>query len=82
MAGIIEFRVKFFPSRNPNSIINMATFDYALEQMSSLTIPVPVLLIGLFPKDLRTNLVDAEEDILERIKNIEKVARLEGSEVS
>ena len=43
--------VKFFPSRNPNSIINMASFNYALEHMSSLTIPVPVLLIGLLPKD-------------------------------
>lgn len=43
--------IKFFPSRNPNSIINMASFSYALEHMSSVTIPVPVLLVGLLPKN-------------------------------
>lgn len=43
--------VKFFPSRNPSSIINMASFGYALEHISILTIPVPVLLVGLLPKN-------------------------------
>ena len=43
--------VKFFPNLNPNIIINMASFNYALEHMSSLTIQVPVLLIGLLPKN-------------------------------
>jgi len=41
--------IKFFPKRNPGSISNMASFEYALEHFSSLTIPVPVLLIGLLP---------------------------------
>ncbi len=39
--------VEFFPQRNPNSIINMASFSYAYDHMSALPIPVPVLLIGL-----------------------------------
>lgn len=43
--------VKFFPNLNPNIIIDMASFNYALEHMSSLTIQVPVLLIGLLPKN-------------------------------
>ena len=43
--------VKFFPNLKPKSIINMASFHDALEHMSSLTIQVPVLLIGLLPKN-------------------------------
>lgn len=39
----------FFPNRNPKSIGNMATFEYADEQFNALTIPVPILLIGLLP---------------------------------
>ena len=30
---------------------NMATFEYALEHFNALTIPVPVLLIGLLPEN-------------------------------
>lgn len=41
--------VNFFPKRNPSSIINMASFPFAQEHLSALTIPVPVLLIGLLP---------------------------------
>lgn len=40
---------KFFPQRNPQSIGNMATYEYALEHFNALTIPVPILLIGLRP---------------------------------
>ena len=43
--------VTFFPNRNPKSIRNMASIKYAFEHMSSLTIPVPVLLIGLLPQN-------------------------------
>ena len=43
--------VKFFPKRNPASIANMASFGYALEHMSAITIPVPVLLVGLLPEN-------------------------------
>jgi hypothetical protein len=43
--------MKFFPKRNPRSIINMASLPYAFEHMSALTIPVPVLLIGLLPEN-------------------------------
>lgn len=43
--------IKFFPSRNRDSLINMASFNYAFEHLSSLTIPGPVLLIGLLPKN-------------------------------
>jgi hypothetical protein len=39
----------FFPDRNRDSIGNMATFEYALEHFQSLTILVPILLIGLLP---------------------------------
>jgi len=42
---------KFFPERNPKSIANMATFEYALEHLNALTIPVPLLLIGLQPSN-------------------------------
>jgi hypothetical protein len=41
----------FFPDRKRASIANMATFEYALEHFSSLTIPVPILLIGLLPSN-------------------------------
>lgn len=41
--------LKFFPSRNPKSITNMASFEYAQAHFSALTIPVPLLLIGLLP---------------------------------
>ena len=43
--------IAFFPERNPRSIINMASFEYSQEHLSVLTIPVPVLLIGLLPKN-------------------------------
>ena len=39
----------FFPERNRESIVNMATFEYALKHFQALTIPVPILLIGLLP---------------------------------
>lgn len=42
---------EFFPQRNPRSIGNMATFEYALEHFEALTIPVPILLIGLIPSN-------------------------------
>jgi hypothetical protein len=42
---------KFFPARNPESIRNMATYEYALEHLSALPIPVPILLIGLRPEN-------------------------------
>jgi len=37
--------------RDPKSIRNMATFEYALEHFEALTIPVPILLIGLLPEN-------------------------------
>lgn len=40
---------EFFPTRNPKSIGNMATFEFALEHFNALTIPVPILMIGLLP---------------------------------
>ena len=40
----------FFPQRNPRSIQNMATYEYALEHFEAITVPVPILLIGLLPK--------------------------------
>ena len=43
--------VTFFPARNPASIRNMASYEYALRHFTSLTIPVPVLLIGLLPSN-------------------------------
>ena len=39
----------FFPDRERGSVSNMATFEYALEHFEALTIPVPILLIGLLP---------------------------------
>lgn len=42
---------EFFPEMNPNSIGNMATFEYALEHFEALSIPVPILLIGLLPSN-------------------------------
>ena len=42
---------EFFPSRNSKSSKNMATFEYALEHFNALNIPVPILLIGLLPKN-------------------------------
>ena len=42
---------KFFPARNPRSIRNMATYEYALEHLSALPIPVPILLVGLRPEN-------------------------------
>ena len=41
--------VEFFPKRKPNSIGNMASYEYALEHFGALPIPVPILLIGLLP---------------------------------
>lgn len=41
----------FFPQRRPQSITNMASYEFALEHLSALTIPVPVLLVGLLPKN-------------------------------
>lgn len=41
----------FFPERNPRSIDNMATYEYALEHLSAVFIPVPILLIGLCPEN-------------------------------
>lgn len=41
----------FFPSRKRASVSNMATFEYALEHFEALTIPVPILLIGLLPSN-------------------------------
>ena len=41
----------FFPKRNKNSIGNMANYDYALKHFMELTIPVPILLIGLLPEN-------------------------------
>jgi len=43
--------IAFFPERNPRSIINMASYDYALQHFEALTIPVPILLIGLLPQN-------------------------------
>ncbi len=42
---------KFFPERNPESIRNMATYEYALEHLSAVSIPVPILLVGLRPEN-------------------------------
>ena len=44
--------IKFFPKRNPKSINNMASYEYALTHFSALTIPVPILLIGLLPRNI------------------------------
>ena len=41
----------FFPERNPESIHNMATYEYALEHLSAVSIPVPLLLVGLLPEN-------------------------------
>lgn len=41
----------FFPDRKRDSIVNMATFEYALTHFQALTIPVPILLIGLLPSN-------------------------------
>lgn len=46
--------LRFFPSRNPQSITNMASFEYAQAHFSALTIPVPLLLIGLLPNNGKT----------------------------
>jgi hypothetical protein len=43
--------ILFFPSRSPKSIRNMASYEYAKSHFSALTIPVPLLLIGLLPKN-------------------------------
>jgi len=43
--------LQFFPSRNPQSITNMASFEYAHAHFTALTIPVPLLLIGLMPQN-------------------------------
>jgi hypothetical protein len=42
----------FFPDRKKDSIVNMATFEYAIEHFQALTIPVPILLIGLLPSNV------------------------------
>jgi hypothetical protein len=39
----------FFPDRERASVSNMATFEYAWDHFEALTIPVPILLIGLLP---------------------------------
>jgi len=39
----------FFPTR-PNSVHNMAEFDFAKRYFNLLPIPVPILLIGLLPE--------------------------------
>jgi len=44
--------LEFFPERNPGSIRNMASYKYALEHFSALSIPVPILIIGLLPKNI------------------------------
>jgi hypothetical protein len=41
---------KFFPSR-PNSVSNMAEYNFALRYFELLPIPVPILLIGLLPEN-------------------------------
>jgi hypothetical protein len=41
---------KFFPTR-PNSVVNMAEFNLAKRTFNNLTIPVPILLIGLLPEN-------------------------------
>lgn len=41
---------RFFPKRNPQSIGNMATYEYALEHLTAVSIPVPILLMGLLPE--------------------------------
>ena len=41
----------FFPQRNPRSIQNMATYEYALEHFEVIPLPVPILLIGLLPEN-------------------------------
>jgi hypothetical protein len=41
---------KFFPTR-PNSVNNMAEFNLAKRTFNNLTIPVPILLIGLLPEN-------------------------------
>lgn len=41
---------QFFPTR-PNSVFNMAQFDFANRYFSLLPIPVPILLIGLLPEN-------------------------------
>jgi Restriction endonuclease BglII len=43
--------IAFFPERNRRSIINMASYEYALQHFEALTIPVPILLIGLLPRN-------------------------------
>ena len=40
----------FFPTR-PNSVQNMADFDFADRYFKLLPIPVPILLIGLLPEN-------------------------------
>ena len=42
--------VAFFPTR-PDSIRNMAEFDFAKRYFKLLPIPVPILLIGLLPEN-------------------------------
>ena len=44
--------LKFFPERNPASFRNMASYKYALEHFSALSIPVPILIIGLLPRNI------------------------------
>ena len=39
-----------FPERNPRSIDNMVTYEYALEHLAAVSIPVPILLMGLLPE--------------------------------
>jgi hypothetical protein len=46
--------LRFFPSRNPQSITNMASFEYAQAHFSALTIPVPLLLLGLLPNNSKS----------------------------
>lgn len=41
----------FFPERPRKSIDGMATYEYAQEHLQALTIPVPILLIGLLPEN-------------------------------
>jgi hypothetical protein len=42
---------QFFPDRSPKSISNMAKFDTARDIIEKLDISIPILLIGLLPKN-------------------------------
>ena len=56
--GLLSFAVlvvptkprEFFPTR-PSSVSNMAEYDFAHRCFKLLPIPVPILLIGLLPKN-------------------------------